>query len=177
MTKVAEFKLNKMNSFLFNILAMVIFIVGLILIDLTPNRLLLLIKSHMFLSLLMPIIIVFAHEGMHALAYKMFGAKLKLGYKHLNIYLIDISGNLFSFRQITIIMLFPLLCLSAILLIAANIFTNYTTFLLLSALINISGSMGDILLLAYIMFKGKACWVKDEYNGFSLYKSKIPGSS
>jgi hypothetical protein len=87
------------------------------------------------------------------------------------------TGNLFTLMQISIIMLFPLVFLSGILLIAANIFKHCLAFLLLGILINIAGSIGDILLLTYILFKGKECRVKDEKNGFSLYKAKIQGSS
>lgn len=177
MTKIAEFKLNKTNSFIFNIIAMLIFITGLQLIAFTPYKLFVLVKSHMLLSLFIPLIIVFIHEGMHALAYKMFGAKLKLGYKHFSLYLIDTSGNLFTHRQIAIIMLFPVLCMSLLLLVAAGIFRNYISFILLSLLINLAGSTGDILLSVYIILIGRNCWVKDEYNGFSIYKTKTPRSS
>lgn len=177
MTKVAEFKLNKINSFVFNLLSIIIFIVGLQISNFTLDTLFILVKSHTFFSLSIPLIIVFAHEGMHAAMYKMFGAKLKLGVKHFSIYITDVSGNLFTLKQITIIMLFPLFFLSLILFIAAITFTNYIALILLAILINIAGSIGDILLLAYMMFKGKACRVKDEKNGFSIYQANMQGSS
>jgi len=177
MTKVAEFKLNRTKYFIFNIMSISIFIAGLIILDFTPDRLFTLVKSHMLLSLSIPIVIVFAHEGMHAFAYKMFGAKLKLGYKYFCIYITDVSGNLFTFNQITVIMLFPLFFISVILFIAACFFTNYIPFLLLAILINMAGSIGDIILSIYIILKGRSCLIKDELNGFSLYKSNIPSSS
>lgn len=176
MSKVSEFKLNKLNAFIFNMMSILIFIVGLLLNGFTPDRLFNLAKKHMLLSLSIPLIIVFAHETMHAFAYKLFGAKLKLGYKHFSIYLTDVSGNLFTLKQMAIIMLFPLFFISVMLFIAASIFTNYKSFILLAILINLAGSIGDILLLAFMVFKGKACWVKDEHNGFSLYKTNVSGS-
>jgi len=177
MTKIAEFKLNKTNSFILNITAIFVFIAGLQLIAFNPYKLFVLVKSHMLLSLSIPLVIVLVHEGMHALAYKIFGAKLKLGCKHFSLYLIDTSGNLFTHKQIAIIMLFPVLCMSLILLVAACIFNNYISFILLSLLLNIAGSTGDILLSIYIILIGRNCWVKDEHNGFSIYKTKIPRSS
>ena len=177
MTKVAEFKLNKINSFILNLLAIIIFIAGLQISNFTVDKLFILVKNHTFYSLSIPLIIVFAHEGIHAVAYKMFGAKLKFGVKHLSVYLTDISGSLFTLKQITVIMLLPLIFLSLILIIAAIIFTNYIALILLAILINISGSIGDILLLSYIMFKGKECRVKDENNGFSIYQANMQGSS
>lgn len=178
MTKIAEFKLNKKNSFIFNMLSLIIFIIGLEITDFIPNKLgILTTSNNMFFSLSIPLIIVVAHEMMHAAAYKMFGAKLKFGVKHFSIFLADMSGNLFTLMQISIIMLFPLVFLSAILLIAASVFKHCLAFLLLGILINIAGSIGDILLLTYILFKGRTCRVKDEQNGFSLYKTNIQGSS
>ncbi|HOQ02084.1 MAG TPA: DUF3267 domain-containing protein [Acetivibrio clariflavus] len=143
----------------------------------SSDRLFTLVKSNMLISLFIPITIVFIHEGMHAIAYKMFGAKLKLGYRHFSIYITDISGNLFTTKQISIIMLFPLFCIPAVLFIAAVIFTDYLPFLVLAVLINTAGSIGDIILLIYIITKGKSCRIKDELNGFSIYKVNLPGST
>ncbi|AEV69626.1 DUF3267 domain-containing protein [Acetivibrio clariflavus] len=177
MVKVAEFKLNKKNSLIFNILSILIFTLGLILFGFTPDRLFILVKNNMLISLSIPIVIVFIHEAMHAIAYKMFGAKLKIGYRHFSIYITDISGNLFTPIQISIIMLFPLFCIPVILFIASGLFTDYVPFLVLAVLINSAGSIGDMILLIYIISKGKSCRIKDEHNGFSLYKVNLPGST
>lgn len=165
-------------------LSLIIFIIGFAIADIIPTESSGLMKieyltenNNIFFVFLVPFAVVLAHELMHAAAYKIFGAKLKFGYKHFSIYLTDISGTLFTLQQMTIIMLFPLVSLTAITIIVANILQQRLFLFLLAILINVAGSIGDILLLTYILFKGRACRVKDEKNGFSLYKANTQSSS
>ena len=115
-------------------------------------------------------VVVVLHELLHGIAYKMFGARLKFGIKHLNAYTIDTSGNLYTTIQMTVIMLLPLFALTPMLAYVYFLTPSFSFCLLMGILLNACGSSGDILLLLYIILKGRNCHIKDEKYGFSLYR-------
>lgn len=176
MIKTAEFRLNKYNSFLINLTAFTIFILGFaLLLKLTGIEVWLEYISNSFYNRQIFLIVttlsgvVVLHELLHGLAYSIFGAKLKFGLKLLNLYTMDVSGTLYTTWQIAVIMLFPLFVLTGILLTVGLLFDNLLLLMLLGTLYNVCGSTGDILLLAFILYKGRKCLIKDEEYGFGLY--------
>ncbi|MFZ5989258.1 MAG: DUF3267 domain-containing protein [Bacillota bacterium] len=175
MIKVAEFKLNRFNSFLINVFSLTAFILGLVLLlELTGKGLWINFMSEItYNNALIVFITLFSvialHELFHGLAYKLYGARLKFGIKFLNIYTMDISGTLYTASQMAVIMLLPLIALTGILTSAIFLLPKFSCFIVLGVLFNISGSAGDILLLSYILYRGRNCRIKDERLGFSIY--------
>jgi len=176
LTKIAEFKLNRYNSLLINLAALLIFSIGCALIlPLTgKDQWLIYIETALYngqiLALPATLLgVIILHELLHGVAYIIFGAKLKFGIKHLNIYTMDISGALYTTSQMTVILLLPLFILTGLLLISGIIFPEYIYWIVIGILYNISGSFGDIFMLGYILFRGKSCKIKDEEYGFGLY--------
>jgi hypothetical protein len=127
------------------------------------------------LTLIMTLLaVVIMHEAIHGMVYLMFGAKLKFGINQLNIYTMDVSGNLYTTFQMAMIMLLPFVTLTGLFIAAGNLFPELSFFMLIGIICNVSGSTGDILLLTYILQKRKLCKgrtfrIKDEEYGFGLY--------
>lgn len=177
MTKVGEFRLNKFNSFIINLISLLVFILSIIIFfkiynlnlhDIYLNYL----SNKNFLSLIVPflILIIILHEVIHGIGYKIFGAKLKFGFKHLNIYTIDTSGNTYGIIEMFIIMFLPLLSLTFILLILSYMFKDNYLYFIFCIIFNISSSIGDVILFIYMVTKGGGCKIKDTNYGFLMYK-------
>ncbi|HOM02208.1 MAG TPA: DUF3267 domain-containing protein [Acetivibrio sp.] len=176
MTKVAEFKLNKFNSFFINLIALLIFILGfgIILPIIGKDKWLIYIESAIYngqiLGLFTTLLgVVVFHELLHGLAYIIFGAKLKFGIKYLNIYTMDISGTFYTPFQMAVILLLPFFVLTGLLLLAGILFPDLVYWMVIGMLYNVSGSFGDIFMLCFILYMGKNCKIKDEEYGFGVY--------
>lgn len=177
MTKVGEFKLNKVNSFIINLISLLIFISSITILFKIYNLNLydvyfdyFLNSSFLFSIVFLLIVIVVLHELIHGIGYKIFGAKLKFGFKYLNIYTIDTSGNTYGIVEMFIIMFLPLLSLTIFLVLLSFIFNNNYHYFIFCIIFNISSSIGDIILFIYMLAKGGGCKIKDTNYGFLVYK-------
>lgn len=176
MTKIAEFRLNRYSSFFINLAALLSFLLGfaLLLLMTGKDQWLNYIETSIYNGqiLALPTIllgVVILHELLHGLAYMIFGAKLKFGIKHLNVYTMDISGTLYTPPQMAMILLLPLFLVTGLLLVSGILFPFLSYWIVIGILYNISGSSGDIFMLGFILFMGKGCKIKDEEYGFGLY--------
>ncbi|WP_077848217.1 DUF3267 domain-containing protein [Clostridium puniceum] len=52
------------------------------------------------------------HEIIHGAAYKLFGGKVKFGFKGIYAYTMEISGKKITRLQFLIVLLAPLICIS-----------------------------------------------------------------
>ncbi len=116
MVKIAEFRLNKYNSLLINLAAltsMVLILVSLLVLKGKANMVAcveeLCSDGHILTLIMTLLAVVIMHEAIHGMVYLMFGAKLKFGINQLNIYTMDVSGNLYTTYQMAMIMLLPFL--------------------------------------------------------------------
>jgi len=177
LTKIGEFKLNKTNSFVINSISLFVFVLAMtgfykiynlnlhdIYLNCISNI------SFLFFIVSFLLIIVVLHELIHGIAYKFFGAKLKFGFKHLNIYTIDTSSNAYGVVEMFVIMLLPLLSLTVFFLILSYMFKENYLYFIFGMIFNIASSIGDIILFIYMLSKGGGCKIKDTNYGFLMYK-------
>ncbi|NLP13689.1 MAG: DUF3267 domain-containing protein [Clostridium sp.] len=181
MTKIAEFRLTKYNSLLINLAALTSMTLVLVLLLVLEGKsaTLAYIEKFYYSDQILPLVItllvvVIMHEAIHGMIYLIFGAKLKFGISQLNIYTMDVSGNLYTISQMAIIMLLPFFALTGLLIATGILFSDLAFCMIIGIICNVSGSTGDILLLAYIFHKKKLCKgkifrIKDEKHGFGLY--------
>lgn len=181
MVKIAEFRLNKYNSLIINLAALtnLAIVTALLWILKGKDEILFYLEQLYYngqiLSLVLTLLaVVILHEAIHGLVYLVFGAKLKFGINQLNIYTMDVSGNLYTTYQMAIIMLLPFFALTGLLIIAAMLFSRLSLCMWIGIICNICGSTGDILLLTYILYnriisKGKSLRIRDEEHGFGIY--------
>ncbi|MDQ2085486.1 DUF3267 domain-containing protein [Herbivorax sp. ANBcel31] len=177
MTKIGEFKLNKLNSFVINSISLLVFVVAIAMFFKIYHLNLYDVYLKYFsnigsisLMFFFLVIIIALHELIHGIGYKIFGARLKFGFKHLNIYTMDISGNSYRVIEMFVIMLLPLLSLTIFLSVLSYIFKDYYFYFILGTIFNISSSVGDIILFSYMLIKGSECKIKDTSYGFLMYK-------
>lgn len=176
LNKVGEFKFDRYNAFIINFCSLAVFLTGvsytLILYTRNYRRLPLSAfnLNNLIISFIVIIIVALIHELTHGLVYSLFGAKLKFGYKFMSLYTIDVSGKLYNMVQSGFIFFSPLMFISLILVLLIYLMPNMFYFILYGLLFNISGSIGDILLFMFILYKGTHCKIKDEDNGFGIYE-------
>lgn len=176
MVKIGEFKLNKFNSFIINTISIAAFFLALTVYVYSVNGNILnelIYKVYQRDTAISIIVLLLAtvviHELVHAIGYKIFGARLKFGIRYLNVYTVDISGRLYSVLQMSMIMLLPFITITTTFLLIVMLLPHITIYMLPAILLNICGSTGDIFLLIYILYKGGKCKIKDEEYGFSIY--------
>ncbi|AUG58375.1 DUF3267 domain-containing protein [Acetivibrio saccincola] len=173
MTKIGEFKLNKTNSLVINLISLLVFVLAtsafLKLYNLNFLNYILNINFLLLIFCLFVIIIIL-HEFIHGIAYKFFGAKLKFGFKHLNIYTADTSGNVYGTKEMFVIMFSPLLFLSVLFIILSYFFKKTYFYFAFCTIFNMACSIGDIILFIYMLSKGGDCKIKDTNHGFLMYK-------
>ncbi|NLI58151.1 MAG: DUF3267 domain-containing protein [Clostridium sp.] len=165
--------MNKTNSLIINLISLLVFILAVtaffIINDLNFSNCILNI-NFLFLIFSFFVVTIVLHELIHGIAYKFFGAKLKFGFKHLNIYTIDTSGNTYGVLEMFVIMFLPLLFLTVLFLILSYIFKENYHYFIFCTIFNVASSIGDIILFIYMLSKGGGCKIKDTNYGFLMYK-------
>jgi len=122
------------------------------------------VNFYMYTLLLMiPIVIV--HEGIHGLVFKLFGGKVKFGFKGIYAYTMETSGKPIERIKFIIILLSPLVFIT----IACLIFYNMVTGLIL--LLNLIGATGDIYMTIVLMGCDNNTKVIDRSYGIDLVKA------
>lgn len=173
LTKVGEFKLNKTNSFVINLISLLFFVISITaFLEIYNLNFLNCFSNINFLFLIFSlfVIVIILHELIHGIAYKFFGAKLKFGFKHFNIYTTDTSGNVYGTKEMFVIMFSPLFLLTVFFLILYYIFKESYFYIVFCTIFNIASSIGDIILFIYMLSKGGSCKIKDTNYGFLMYK-------
>ena len=116
------------------------------------------------ISLLMiPVTIV--HEAVHGAAYKLFGGKVRFGFKGIYAYTQEISGKAIVRAKFLIVLLSPLVVISVLSLLLPT-WLGGMVFLL-----NLLGASGDIYMSLYLCKFGKDSKIIDRKYGFDVLNS------
>jgi hypothetical protein len=126
--------------------------------DITGNTLL----NLYILILIIFVPLTFLHEALHGAAYKIFGGKVKFGFKGLYAYAQEISGIALSRTEFLIVLLAPVTCISVISMLIPGS-TGGVVFL-----INILSSTGDILMSFYLCKASENSYIIDKIYGFDI---------
>lgn len=112
--------------------------------------------------LLMLIPVSFVHELIHGAVYKIFGGRVKYGFKGIYAYTQEVSGKPMAKAQLTIILLSPLVLMSISCLLKWNWLTGMVF------LLNLLGSMGDAYMAASLCRYKRGCRIVDRSYGFDV---------
>lgn len=108
--------------------------------------------------------VTIVHEGIHGVAYIIFGGRVKFGIKKLCVYTQEISGIPIDKRKFLIILLSPAIIISVI-----SFIMPYSIGMSILVL-NLVGCSGDFYMSFYIMRLPKKCSIVDRSYGFDIVK-------
>ena len=129
-----------------------------IIISITKNQLL---DLTIFLIVsFIPVTII--HEFFHGIAYKLFGGKVRYGFKGIYAYTEEISGISIKRTQFLIVLLAPLSVISIISIIIPGTAGS------LVFLLNFLGSIGDLIMAFYLIKGNENSYIKDKSYGFDI---------
>lgn len=114
------------------------------------------------ISLMIPISIM--HESIHGAAYKLFGGKVKYGFKGIYAYTIETSGKKIPRWQFLIVLLAPLATISLVSLLFP-VWLGGMIFLL-----NLLGASGDIYMALFLCKFNYESMIIDRSYGFDVVK-------
>ena len=102
------------------------------------------------------------HEALHALAYIMFGGKIKFGVKGVAVYTQEVSGIILHRTKFLIVLLLPLTVISLLSIciggsLGAAIF-----------LFNSLGSVGDLSMAFFLCRGNENSYIEDKSYGFDV---------
>lgn len=115
--------------------------------------------------LLIPISII--HEGIHGLTYKLFGGKVKFGFKYIYAYTQEISGIPIERDNFLIVLLMPLTIIS-ILCVCIPDKIGSIIFLL-----NLLGSSGDVYMALTLKKYDSNSKIIDKAYGYDVINSEL----
>ena len=116
-------------------------------------------------ALLLMVPIVLVHEGIHGLVFKIFGGKVKFGFKGIYAYTMETSGKPIERVKFIIILLSPLIVITTVCLIFFNVVTG------LILLLNLIGATGDIYMTLFLAGCDRNTKVIDRIYGLDLVKA------
>ncbi|RII35399.1 DUF3267 domain-containing protein [Clostridium chromiireducens] len=120
-----------------------------------------------FIKLNISIIIIFSivaciHELIHGFVYRIFGGKVRYGFKVLYAYVQEVSGNPLHRTKFLLVLLAPVTIISvASIFISGNIGT-------IIFILNFLGSMGDLLMAFYLCKTSENSYIIDKEYGFDV---------
>lgn len=120
--------------------------------------------NSIIIPLLFLLIIIFLHESIHGVMYKLLGGRVKIKFLGINPYLIDVSNHPFSSLSFSLILLSPLLSISLLSLMFSPLIGNIIFY------INLFSSSGDILLTHSLLSYSKDSYFLDRTYGYFVYK-------
>ncbi|MDI6604222.1 MAG: DUF3267 domain-containing protein [Thermoanaerobacteraceae bacterium] len=128
------------------------------------------ITGNIFLNLYIFILIIFIpltflHEALHGAAYKIFGGKVKYGFKGLYAYAQETSGIALSRTEFLIVLLAPVTCISVISMLIPGSIGGMVFFL------NLLSSMGDLLMTFYLCKTHENSHIIDKHYGFDVIEN------
>lgn len=127
-------------------------------INITGN--LLLDEIILFLLIFIPLNIV--HELLHGSIYRLFGGKVKYGFKGICAYTQEISGIILHRNKFLLVLLAPVTVISIISTLIPGEIGGIVYF------VNIAGSTGDILMALYLCKCNENSYIIDREYGFDV---------
>lgn len=119
--------------------------------------------------LMIPITII--HEILHGLTYKIFGGKVKFGFKGIYAYCQEISGIKIHRTKFLLVLLAPVTVISIFSLLIP-MWLGGIVFIL-----NLLGSSGDLLMSFYLIRTDSSSYILDKAKGFEVIRSfTVPAS-
>lgn len=112
------------------------------------------------LLLMVPISVI--HEGIHGLAYKVFGGKVKYGFKGIYAYTMEISELPINRTKFLIILLAPLTVMSILTLLMPSRLGGVIF------LFNLLGASGDLYMSFKLIRFGSTSKIVDRIYGFDV---------
>lgn len=133
-------------------------IINNVILNITGN--LLLDEIIFFTLIFIPLNIV--HELLHGSVYKIFGGKVKYGFKGICAYTQEISGIILHRSKFLLVLLAPVTVISIISILIPGEIGGIVYF------VNISGSTGDILMALYLCKFKNDSYIIDRKYGFDV---------
>lgn len=106
--------------------------------------------------------ITFVHEFLHGFTYRLFGGKVKYGFKGLYAYAQETSGIALHRIKFLIVLLAPVTIIS---LVSVLILGSIGAIIFL---LNLLGSIGDLLMAIYLCKSNENSYVVDRSYGFDI---------
>ncbi len=133
-------------------------IINNVILNITGN--LLLDEIICFSLIFIPLNIV--HEFLHGSVYKIFGGKVKYGFKGICAYTQEISGIILHRNKFLLVLLAPVTVISIISVLIPGEIGGIVYF------VNIAGSTGDILMALYLCKFDNDSYIVDRKYGFDV---------
>lgn len=112
------------------------------------------------IALMIPVSII--HEIIHGVVFKLYGGKIRFGYKILYAYTMETSGMSIERSKFFIILLSPLILITILCLLLPPWISGMVF------LINFLGSLGDIYMSVYLCKFNKNCKIIDRSYGYDI---------
>lgn len=125
----------------------------------------LLFDNMIFLSLIF-IPLTITHELLHGAAYRIFGGKLKYGFNGIYTYTLEVSGIALQRTKFLLVLLAPVTFISFVSLLIPGVLGG------IIFLLNLSGSMGDLLMAFYLCKLSNNSYIIDRKYGFDVIDKK-----
>ena len=171
LTKNIDFKKNKHEFFLLNILAIFLFILVIVIIILIKDKISIGLVQ-LYLSLLGAIIYTLLHEAVHVIFFKI-NNKAKISFKFHGFALsVSTPGLYFTKTHFLIITLAPFIVFNLVFL-PLLFFVNEYWFSIIAILfaLHISGCSGDLYVTYKLLFMPKDILIEDYGIGMNFYKN------
>lgn len=110
--------------------------------------------------LLVPITML--HEGLHGLAYKIFGGKIRWGLKFIYAYTMEISAKPIEKTKFLVTLLLPLMFISLLSLTIGGCLAG------MAFLLNILGSSGDMIMALGLLRYEAGAYIIDRNYGYEV---------
>lgn len=110
--------------------------------------------------------ITFVHELLHGGAYRLFGGKVKYGFKGLYAYSQEVSGIILHKTKFLVVLLAPVTVISIIIVLFPSELCSVIF------LLNLLGSTGDLLMAAFLCKSPCDSYVADKSYGFDVVDGK-----
>lgn len=111
--------------------------------------------------------ITFVHEIIHGIAYRIFGGKIKFGFKGIYAYTHEVSGIVLNRTEFLLVLLAPVTVISLTTLFTPNGIGEVIY------LLNLLGSIGDIIMAIYLCKSNANSYIKDRECGFDIIERKL----
>lgn len=111
--------------------------------------------------------IIFVHEAIHGMTYRIFGGKIKFGFKGIYAYTQEVSGIILNRTEFLLVLLAPVTVISLITLFMTNVIGTVIY------LLNLLGSISDIIMAIYLCKSNTNSYIKDREYGFDIIERKL----
>ncbi|MFA9398529.1 MAG: DUF3267 domain-containing protein [Clostridiaceae bacterium] len=135
--------------------------------EFTMNNNIFYITNNILLNFMIFVVVLFipitiVHEGIHGMTYKIFGGRVKFGFKGIYAYTEEVSGVSIHRTKFLIILLTPLIVISILSLFIPGPIGS------LIFILNLFGSAGDILMAFSLCKTREYSYIVDKDYGFDI---------